>query len=207
VIAAASAAALLVALAGYGVVTLATGGGHGQHPAAGGSPGPSRGAGHRARPKTAASPSPSPSSTLDPCLFGTWRETAEDDPGTFNSTSVVWVGGPGVTQIYRPDGVNVLEYSDARFTTQQGGSTWTNIQNGRASVHYVTHDGTLLSSDLAESGRWELLENGSYNNSGPLTINIDPDSYFCSGNTLRLYTASGESVVMAREVPRTPSGS
>jgi len=203
-IAVTAAAALLVALAGYGVAALATGGRHGQHPAVAGSPGPSRGSSHRTRPKTVDSPSPSPSSTLDSCLFGTWKETSEDDPAMFNSTSVVWVGGPGITQIFRPDGVNIIEDHGARFITHQGGNTWTNIVTGRGSVHYVTHNGVLLSSNLSVSGRWELLENGSYNNSGPMTIGMDPDSYFCSGNTLRLYDASGMSIVMTREVPPAP---
>jgi hypothetical protein len=117
VIAAAAAAALLVALVGYGSVVLATGGGNGQRPAADGSPGPGRGARAAASPKALASASPTPSSTLDPCLLGTWTQTSGATPGTF----------------------------------------------------------TL---------------NGS----------TDPDSYTCSGNSLRLYATDGSSSILIRDI-------
>jgi hypothetical protein len=206
---AAVAAVLLAALAGYGVFALTR---PGSSPgAAAGAPRPprlARGAGDRARKKTPASPAPSPApTTVAQCLIGTWTETGEDDPATFNGIPVVWTGGAGVIQIFEPSGINVFEYHHATYTVQLNGTTWTDVENGRASVHYVLQNGVLLSSNLSASGTIELLENGAYDKSGPLTLNTDPDNVTCSGNTLHIYTPNGGSTNLTRDVPNTPSGS
>ena len=204
VIAATAAAALLVALVGYGAVVLATGGGHGQHPAADGTPGPGRDARPAASPKALASASPSPSSTLDPCLLGTWTETVEEDPGNFTvngvSYHVTWVGGAGETQIFRPDGVSVVEYHKSKLTMHLNGNTWTDVNTGRASVHYQIHNGMLLLSGLRAQGTTTLLENGSYNNSQPVSLDMTPETYVCSGNSARFYTADGDYVALTRDI-------
>ena len=205
VIAAAAAAALLVALVGYGAVVLATGGGHGQHPAASGSPGPGRGARPASSPKALASPSPSPSSTLDPCLFGTWKVVMEDISDTVNGYPVTLVGGIGAVTIYRPDGTTEDDYGiRTAWTTQLNGNTWTQVATGRDSARYQVQNGTLLWSDVSAHGTETLYENGSYNNGGPLSPNTQPARYTCSGNSLRLYALNGASSVFTRAVPRPP---
>jgi Protein kinase domain len=206
VICAGSAVLILAALAAYGL-NLATSGGHnGTHRGAGRSAaGLSSATGGRARKDAPASPSPTPV-TLAQCLIGTWTETSEDDPSTFNGDPVVWSGGPGVTQIFEPNGTNIFEFHDARFTLHFNGNTWTDVDNGRASVHYTVQNGMLLSSNLSASGTVDLLENGALDKSSPLTLNLEPDNVTCSGNTLQLYATDGTSASLTREVPK-PSGS
>jgi hypothetical protein len=203
---AAVAAVLLAALAGYGVFTLT---GPGSSPgAASGPPGLARGAGHRDRKKAPASPSPSPSpTTVTQCLIGTWTETSEEFSETFDGAPVTFTGGVGAIQIFETNGINIIEYHNTTYTTHLNGNTWTEVETGRASVHYVVQNGVLLSSNLSASGNVELLENGSYNNGGPMTLNMDPDNVSCSGNTLRLYATDGASVDLTRDVPKAPSGS
>ncbi len=97
VICAAAAVLIFGALVGYGVLHLATSGGHGGPHSGADRPTADLGrtAGHHARQNPPASPSPSPSATtLAQCLIGTWTETSEDNPSTFNGTPVVWAGGP-----------------------------------------------------------------------------------------------------------------
>lgn len=204
--AAAAAALLLAVLIGYGVFTLTSPGGSRPPAADGRSPGPGA---RRADARNApSSPSPSPApTTAAQCLIGTWTETSENDPATFNGTPVVWTGGAGVIQIFEPSGVNVFEFHNAKFTVHLNGTTWTDVDNGRASVHYVVQNGLLLSSDQTASGTIELLENGAYNKSGPLTLNTVPDNVTCSGNTLHIYSQNGSSSNLTRDVPKTPSGS
>jgi Protein kinase domain len=203
VIAFAAAAALLIALVGYGAVVLATGGGHAQRPAAGRSSGPGRGARAAAGPKALASPSPSPSSTLDPCLFGTWKVTTEDFPGTISGDPVTYVGGVGEVQIFQPDGVNVIDFGkQTTWTTHLDGNTWTQIDTGQATVHYQVQNAMILSSSLSAHGTQALYENGSYSNGEPLTLNTEPDRYACSPNSLQIYAPTGGSVVLTREAPR-----
>jgi serine/threonine protein kinase len=191
VIAVSAAAAVLVGLAAYGLVALAghRGSSH-NHLASGPS--------HRPRPTPSASPKPSPSSTLDQCLFGTWRQTLEQFPDTLDNVPVTFSGGAGVTQIFSAAGVNTLQYSNATYTTHENGNTWTQVDNGTATVNYATQDGMLLSSDLVQSGTSTLYENGSYSNSGPLSENIEPDRYLCSGNSLSLYAPNGDSIDLTR---------
>ena len=207
VIAGTSAVALLAALVGYAVLaTSSPGRGHPRqnagaaslrqlHPKSG-------------QPKGAASPSPSPSSTLDPCLFGTWIGTADDVPGTIDNQPVMYTSHGGPTQIFRPDGINVLEFGPSSTDTVRfNGNTWTEVYNGRATAHYETVDGELLVSDVSAHGTQTLLENGSYNNGGPLTLNTQPDRYTCSGNTLTLFVPDGGSEVLKRSTPPASSGS
>jgi hypothetical protein len=202
-IAAAAVVVLLVALVTWGVLAVVTSRTHGgEHAAAAG---PARS--HRATPPD--SPAPSPSSTLDACLFGTWEETTEDDPSTINGQSVIYVGGPGIKQIFEPNGINLIEYaSGAKFRTSEGGNAWTEtFQDARTRMHWTTQDGQLLSSQVVTHGTYEILENGGLNKSGPLDVNTEPDRYTCAGNTLQLFAPDGSSIVLAREVPKTPSGS
>jgi serine/threonine kinase PknH len=191
-IAVSAVAAVLVGLAAYGVVALASDRGNNSHNHL--ASGPS----HRPKPTPSASPKPSPSSTLDQCLFGTWRQTLEQFPDTLDNVPLTFSGGSGVTQIFTSAGVNTIQYSNATYTAQGNGNTWTQVENGTATVNYVTQDGMLLSSDLVQSGTWTLYENGSYNNSGPISENIEPDRYVCSGNSLSLYAPNGDSIDLTR---------
>jgi hypothetical protein len=208
VIAAGAAAVLVAVLVGYGLLALASSGAGptgSRSAAAGSSLRHARGTSLNA----AANASPSPSSTLDSCLFGTWKETVEDNPATINGNPVMYVGGPGVTQTFRPDGINIIDYGNgAHYTVNVNGETWTQITKGSASVHYETRDGVLLSSDASAHGTNTVLENGAYNTGSPLTLNTQPDRYTCSGNSLTLYAPNGGSIVMVRSVPHVaPSGS
>jgi serine/threonine kinase PknH len=196
VAASAAAAAVLVGLAGYGVVALVSNRGHTSNNHVAGGHGPSR----SPSPTAAASkkPSPSPSSTLDQCLIGTWRQTLEQFPDTLDGVPVTFSGGAGVIQVFSPAGVNTLQYSNATYTAQENGNTWSQVDNGTATVNYTTQDGMLLSSDLVQSGTWTLYENGSYSNGGPLSENIAPDRYTCSGNSLQLFAPNGDSIDLTR---------
>jgi hypothetical protein len=147
------------------------------------------------------SASPSPASTLDPCLFGTWIGVSESSPGTVNNQQVVYRGRGG-TQIFRPDGINVLEFGPAATeTTRLQGNTWTDVFRGRATVRYETVHGQIVSYDVSVHGTSTVLENGYVNNRVPLTLNTQPDLYTCSGSTLKLFVPNGQSLVMRRSTP------
>ena len=197
-IAATAAALLLVALVGYGAFTLANPGGSRPPAADGNSPGPSaRPANGRNAP---ASPSPSPSSSLDPCLFGTWTYTTEDSVSTIDGSSVIYSGGAGITQSFQPDGITTLDNGDhGVYTTTYHGTRYTAINKGIATMHYQTQDGMLLLSDVSEHGTQEVVSNGVVESSGPLTMNTEPERYSCSANMLRLYALNGSSVVETRD--------
>jgi hypothetical protein len=120
------------------------------------------------------------------------------------SYHVTWVGGAGVTQIIRPDGVIVAEYAATKYTMHLNGNTWTDVDTGRVTVHYQIHNGMLLLSGQVDDGTTTLLENGAYNNSGTLSDDMTPETYVCSGNSARFYTADGDYFALTRDVPRAP---
>lgn len=203
VIAGAAAVVLLASLAVYAALPPASAGrDHARQSAGAASLRRAEGKNLTARPAT----SPSPSSALDPCLFGTWIGTSDDLPGTVSNQPVTYTSPGGPTQIFRPDGVNILEFGPwATETAHVNGNTWTEVYTGRATVHYETVNGELLSSDISAQGTQTLLENGSYNNGGPLTLNTQPDRYTCSATTLQIFVPDGGSEVLRRSTPPATS--
>jgi serine/threonine protein kinase len=207
VIAGVAAAVLLVGLASYGGLALAS---------RGNSDSPSRGASgvarqahgthHNTSLNAAARTQPSPSSAPFTCLLGTWRQNVEDVPSTVNGDNVLYAGGAGAKQTFRPDGINIIDYGDGTdYSVKVNGVTWTQIVKGSATMHYETQDGTLLTSNVSAHGSETILEAGAYNSGGPLTLNTQPDRYTCTGNSLHIFAPNGGSVELTRSTPPVPS--
>jgi hypothetical protein len=150
---------------------------------------------------------PSPTSTLDSCLVGTWTGTSEDITNTINNEPVQFTG-PGPTQTFQADGNGVTDYGTAGtvFTATVNGDQWTEIIKGRATWHYQAQHGSMLGSSVSPHGSWELLDNGVYNNGGPLSMQFGPETYTCSGNSLKEYLTNG-AVELTRKLPSPPPGS
>jgi len=77
------------------------------------------------------------------------------------------------------------------------GNQWAEILHGTFSGHIETRSGMELVSNVSAHGTWELTENGAYNNGGPLSMDLTPTRYTCSGNTLREF-GSASTIVSAR---------
>jgi len=166
----AAAAAVIVALAAYGLVNLATSG---------------RGPGH-------------PAADLDSCLFGTWTGTAMTYPFSEGSVHTTFTGN-GPTMIFRSDGVSVAEFGPAAtLSARIDGHTFTIVYTGSAESRYTTRNGTLLGSHASARGSFTVYDNDSFNNSGPLTWDSAVTRYTCSAHTLRLLDRGGISQTLAR---------
>lgn len=164
-----TAAVLLIAAAAFGAGTL-TGRSFGNSAASGPHPqtrnvaSPSAAARSRAH----GSPKPSPSSALDWCLFGTWKQTLE--------------------QI----GASTIQYgSGATYTARVNGNLWSEVVTGSGTYNYTTQNGMMLFSDVITHGTQALYENGSYNNGGPLTLSTQPERYTCSASSLVVFEPNG----------------
>jgi serine/threonine protein kinase len=160
------------------------------------------------RKKLAASASarPSQSSTLDPCVIGTWKGTSEDLINNIDNNPVQFTG-PGATEIDLPDGTQEMDYGHSTvYTANVNGNQWTDVFRGTATMHYEDLNGMVLISDVSAHGSWELLENGSVTNSGPLSIEPTPYRYTCSGDTMREFFTNG-SDELTRKPPITQPGS
>jgi Protein kinase domain len=205
VIAGVAAAVLLAALASYGVLALASpGSSHRPSHAAGARQ--ARGTHHATSLNAAARAQAGLSSALDPCLFGTWTQIVEDVPSTVNGDNVMYVGGAGAKQIFRSDGNNIADYGNGTdYSVNVNGVTWTEITKGSATMHYETQDGTLLFSNVSAHGSQTILDDGAYNNRGPLTLNTQPERYTCTSNALHIFVPNGGSIELARSTPPVPS--
>jgi hypothetical protein len=113
----------------------------------------------------------------------------------------------GPTEIDRPDGTLVMNYGNGTvYSATINGNHWTDVFLGSATMHYEDQNGTVLISDISPHGSWELLENGSRNNGGPLSIDSTPYRYTCSGNTMREFFTNG-SLELRRNRPAPQRGS
>ena len=168
-----AAAAVIAALAAYGLVDLSTSG---------------RGHGH-------------PAADLDSCLFGTWTGTAMTYPFSEGSLHATFTGN-GPTMIFRSDGVSVAEFGPAAtLSARIDGHTFTVVYTGSAESRYTTRNGTLLGSHASARGSFTVYDNDSFNNSGPLTWDSAVTRYTCSAHTLRLLDRGGISQTLARTGP------
>jgi hypothetical protein len=139
------------------------------------------------------------------CLVGFWIGTSEDITGTIYGAPVIFTGR-GPDEIYRADGTLTLYYGKGTaLAVTVNGNKWTQLIKGTASAHYVIQNGLVLISDITEHGSSTLLENGSYNNGGPLTLVTAPYRYSCAGNTLREFPNNG-SVEYTRRLAVSPHG-
>jgi protein kinase-like protein len=146
------------------------------------------------------SPTPSPTSTLDSCLFGTWKQTLEQIPDTINGNPVTLSGGSGVIQTFLRDGVSTVEYGKGgTYTVRVNGNLWSEVVTGSGTENYATQDGMLLVTDVIAHGTQALYENGSYNNGGPLTLSTQPERYTCSAASLVEFELNGGSVDLTRQ--------
>lgn len=190
-----SAVAIIAVLAGLAIVILrSTGSSNTNNTLGSTSPTASLAAGQGGGQSGAADPT----STIDPCLIGTWTGVNEDVTNTIDNNPVQF-SGVGPNETFNADGTGSTDYgTETDFNATAEGETWLEKVSGSATGHYETRNGTLLTSNVQAHGTWTLLENGVFNNSGALSMDDSPAQYTCSGDTLRIYPPHG-SVSLVRK--------
>ena len=166
------------------------------------SPAPgTRGAGGTGSTSPSAKPAPGA------CVVGKWKGVAEDIPVRIDNQSVQYIGR-GADQIFRANGTSRMDYGRRTvYRVTVNGSKWTYVITGSAALDWQVRGSTMYNSDVRPHGHWVLLENGAYNNSGPLSIDSKPGPYSCTPTTLRIYESDGGSVVLSRVTPKPQPGS
>ncbi|MEJ3748016.1 Hsp70 family protein [Actinomycetes bacterium KLBMP 9797] len=182
----------LVAAAGVALVLIA-GAGVAGAAALGDDDPKGQGAGPTASP-TPASPSPSPSPSrsiapnLDPCVVGTWRSVSAQGFHSINGDQVPLTGRAGAIQTYRPDGTGTLDFN--KSTDKVGthdGAKWSERTRGTISFKVRHSNGKEYVSDVRAKGTITLYRNGSRRNQIPLSLVLEPEEYYCSGNQLQFH--------------------
>jgi hypothetical protein len=143
------------------------------------------------QPTPSASGQLSASSLIDPCVLGTWTETAHQEDVAVEKVGTVKFTGKGAIQHFKPDGVAMLDYgSGVSLVGSSGSTTWEYVYTGTITFHYQTSNGNILYTDTSANGTTTLKVNGKVQSSGPIEAgSLDPERYTCSGNSLREYTA------------------
>ncbi|MBV1849598.1 hypothetical protein [Catellatospora tritici] len=138
----------------------------------------------------AASPQPSvappaPSKAPQDCLIGDWLETSYTTNAEFLA-GTVQLTGKGVRFSYGADGVLRMVYNTTRTGTRDG-DKYQVIHKGNVTMNYVADDKTINYSSPKTTGTSTLKINGSTEGSQKLTMSVNPDSYSCKGDELRLF--------------------
>jgi len=136
--------------------------------------------------------SPSLASGLDSCVVGTWKGVHQTVTNHVGLEPVTFTGPDPASAILRPDGTGTIDFgaNGETLTATVNGNVWTEVVTGSATFTYQTSNGSLLFSDAHGSGTQTLYVNGIKNVSSPATA-LTTDQYTCSGNTLRVFAATG----------------
>ncbi|GHJ45956.1 hypothetical protein Cs7R123_32980 [Catellatospora sp. TT07R-123] len=128
---------------------------------------------------------PAPSRAPQDCLVGDWLETSYTSNVEFYD-GTVQLTGKGVRFSYGADGVLRMVYNTTRKGTRSG-DRYEVIHKGNVVMNYVADEKTINYSSPQTTGTTTLKINGSTNNSQKLTMSVNPDSYSCKGDELRLF--------------------
>ncbi|HEX6683196.1 MAG TPA: hypothetical protein VF062_10390 [Candidatus Limnocylindrales bacterium] len=145
-------------------------------------------------------PTPAPSVLPTPqsnkpgpeCLIGDWLLTSFANTAEIYGANVPLTGKGSVSR-YGPDGVNIGVYDNLVLSGTAGGDSYEVIHNGILKLNYVADDTSIRYSNPVAEGTTTWKVNGRVRNSEPLGASLDPDTYKCQGNELRLFWEGGAS--------------
>lgn len=135
------------------------------------------------------------------CLIGDWIQT--------NITSTAEIGGvtvrltgEGTVARYAADGTYAALMDNVVLSGTAGGDSYEVIFHGSLTFHYAADETTIRYSSPASRGITTWKINGMVRTSEPISATLEPDTYRCEGNELRLFWREG-----AAEYQRTaPAG-
>lgn len=140
-------------------------------------------------------PTPKPAPAVDPCVVGTWLDTADTQTNTIGGAPTEFTGHGGYMTV-QPNGDVFVDYGNETMSANVGGTLWTDVFTGTATMHMKTSGGAMYYTHFVRSpdAYQTLYDNGVENNSIPIAILGTPVRYLCSGNTLRTFSSDGTSV-------------
>ena len=140
-------------------------------------------------------------------MIGAWKGVNEGVTNHIDNNPVEFSGrGPAMTLRANGRGRNYYGKHLVYRGGMVNGNRWTEVFHGYVTYDWQIQGRSMDLSDIKPHGTWELLENGAYNNGGPLSLATGPGSFSCSGDTLRFYDNSG-STVLKRVLPKPQPGS
>jgi serine/threonine kinase PknH len=181
-----AAVVVLGAVVGYAVTALHRGStGHPPSASQSASRGRSKGAASGSASPGPSSTGPASTAAIDPCLVGTWNVTLQQVINTINQEPVEFSGDNGWAVTIEATGAASETWDDSVLTAEVDGNDWEEIVNGTATYDIKTEGTQIIFTNQSASGTQELLEDGLYNNSQPLSLEQGTATYSCSGNALR----------------------
>jgi actin-like ATPase involved in cell morphogenesis len=140
--------------------------------------------------QASSSPSPTYGPGIDPCLVGAWLQVAGTRTNTIDGNKVQFERANGrKTTILYPDGKIEVTFDQVIDAATVNGRKWEDITNGWGIGRYQAGAGNIIYTSWSTGGSWELRRDGSRNNSGALTMSIEPEQYVCSGDTSSFATS------------------
>lgn len=144
-------------------------------------------------PRPVATSLPSPTITTPPpntrtpqrCLLGEWRQTSYISTAEIFGVRVQLTGS-GAHLLFRPEEA-VTTYDNYVVTGTADGSRYEVIHHGTVTLNYHAEGTTLRYSNARVQGVSTWKVDGRVRESEPMQVLLDPETYHCTGNELRLY--------------------
>jgi len=164
-------------------------------------------------PPTSADPASSVPAGLDPCVIGTWTETAAESHLTLASGTTVVLTARGMIRQLRADGTGSDDYGTGYVLTgivPTGPLKGQRIDltiTGTATFIYQTANGTIQLSNVTIIGTQTTRINGEVKDNSALKYTSDPDRYTCQADTMTTTNVSTPGVSATSHLKRTgPAG-
>lgn len=130
---------------------------------------------------------------VDPCVVGTWIVTLQQVTNTINGEPIQFIGDNGWTVTIQANGQGSETWTNSELTAEVDGNDWREVVNGAATYNIKTEGSQIIFSNQSVTGTYKLFENGSFNNTGQLSLDQESATYSCSGNSFRESTSNDQS--------------
>jgi len=158
-----------------------------------------------ATPQTDASgtPAPPPSGSAARCLVGDWLETSFVTTVEIYGTAVQ-LTGKGTLSRYAPDGTVTIVLENVVYSGSAGGDTFEVVHNGSLQMNYVADDTTIRYSNPITVGTTTWKVNGTVRGTEKIEASVQPETYKCQGNQLRLLGDESAAELQRLGTPTVP---
>ncbi|MEO3747439.1 Hsp70 family protein [Plantactinospora sp. B5E13] len=137
-------------------------------------------------PAAAATPSPTPSSAIDPCLVGTWRESSNVVNFSWKGTDIR-LRSSGAIRRFWPEGRGITDFGKRDVGTgRHEGRRYEVVNSGNLRFRLRTGNGEMFVQSTGASGTMIGRINGREDWRIPMSPAVGQTSYHCEGDLLNI---------------------
>jgi hypothetical protein len=146
----------------------------------------------RLAPSAVPAPPPADTGTGPDCLIGAWLLTNSTSTAVIYGTTVQ-LSGKGTIISFAGDGTYVWHAENVVLSGTAAGDFYEVIFNSTIKLNYIADAEKILYSNPTATGMTTWKINGKVRTTEPTTSLLDPSTYKCRGNELRVFYENGPS--------------